>query len=131
MKKKKLIDRVMEELLNLGLQPKRTDFGIMFNYQMATYIYLEDKGDEDYFALYIPHIFDVDSENRADVFVAANAVNHDFKVVKITVNDDGNVWACFEESLPKDADIGEDLVHLAVVMLSQARQRFYDKLKEA
>lgn len=125
----KLIDKVMKELQEQGFLPKREEFGIAFKYQMTYYICLEDEEDEDYFSLYAPYIFEVDSENMSDVFVAINAVNNAMKVIKLVVNDD-HVWACFEEKLPKDANL-EEIVPYAVVTLSRARQQFYEQLKKA
>lgn len=40
------------------------------------------------------------------------------------------VKACFEEKLPKDANL-EDIVPYAVVTLFHARQQFYEQLKKA
>jgi hypothetical protein len=125
----KMIDKVMEELQKQGFLPQREDFGIAFKYQMTNYLYLEDKEDEDYFSLYAPYIFEVDSENMADVLVTINAINNAMKVIKLVVNDD-HVWACFEEKLPKDANL-EDIIPYAVVTLFHARQQFYEQLKKA
>ncbi|MBQ2980164.1 MAG: hypothetical protein IJE18_08675 [Bacteroidaceae bacterium] len=124
----KMIDKVMNELQKQGFLPQREDFGIAFKYQMAGYLFLADKTDDDYFSLYIPYFFEVDEENKADVLEAMNAINNDVKVVKLVIND-GYVWACFEEKLPENANI-EDILFYSIVTLYLSRQQFYEKLKE-
>ena len=125
----KMIDKVMKELQKHGLLPERKEFGIAFKYQMTNYLYLDDSDDEDYFSLYAPYIFEVDSENMTDVLVTVNAINNAMKVVKLVVVDD-HLWACFEEKLPKDANV-ENIITYAVVILFHARQQFYEQLKKA
>ena len=125
----KMINKVMNELQKQGFLFQREEFGLAFKYQMANFLYLEDKEDEDYFSLYVPYIFEVDEENMADVLVTINAINNALKVIKLTVND-GHVWACFEEQLPKEANL-EDIVPYAVATLFHARRQFFDQLKKA
>ena len=65
----------------------------------------------------------------SDVLITINAINNAMKVIKLTVNDD-HVWACFEEQLPKDANLA-DIFPYAVATLFHARRQFFDQLKKA
>ena len=96
-----MIDKVMDELLKQGFMPKHENFGIAFKYQMTNYLYVQDKKDEDYFSLYVPYIFNVNSENMAEVLSTINAINNAMKVIKLVVTNDNIVWACFEENSRK------------------------------
>ncbi len=124
-----MIDKVMEELQKQGFLAQRENFGIVFKYQMTNYLYLKGKDEDDYFSLYVPYIFKVDEENMSDVLVTINAINNAMKVIKLVVNDN-QVWACFEEILPKDANL-EDIVPYAVATLFHARQQYYEQLEKA
>ena len=62
----KMIDKVMEVLQKQGLLPQREEFGIIFKYQMANFLYLFEENDENYFSMYMPYIFEVDEENIDD-----------------------------------------------------------------
>lgn len=124
----KTIEKVFEALKSLGLVPSMEEFGIAFKYQMTNYLYMQDEKDEEFFSLYVPHIFDVNEENEYDVLKAINTVNNGLKVVKLVVNGD-SVWVGFENELQKDAQV-EDITCFAVNTLYQARQRFYEELKK-
>lgn len=120
--------KVMQSLQELGLQPKKEDFGIIFRYQMLNYIYIEDEDDEKYFSLNIPFIFEVDEDNEHDVLKAADMVNKELKVVKIVLKD-GHVWISFEAKMP-DLDEMEEFVGSAVAGLHCANTKFFEFLKE-
>ena len=124
----KMIDTVMEVLQKQGLLPQREEFGIIFKYQMANFLYLFEENDENYFSMYMPYIFEVDEENIDDVLKAINIVNNEMKVLKLVVNDD-NVWCCFEEKLTKNTDL-EEIVSYAVISLFQAQIKFFESLKK-
>lgn len=125
-----MIDKVMDELLKQGFMPKHENFGIAFKYQMTNYLYVQDKKDEDYFSLYVPYIFNVNSENMAEVLSTINAINNAMKVIKLVVTNDNIVWACFEEKLPKDANL-EDIIPFAVHSLFHACRQFNEQLNKA
>ena len=123
-----MIDKIMAALKSEGFQPKMDDVSVTFKYQMIDYLHIKDE-DNQYLNLYIPSIFQVDDDNRMAVMQSMNSINNLHKVVKFVLNDD-QVWVCFEEKLPKDAEIDE-LLTFAIVILEQATRRFFEVLKEA
>lgn len=122
-------EKTKEELTRQGLVYETEEYGLTFKYQMVTYLYLYDKSDDEFFSLYVPYIFDVDEQNELAVLKAMNAINNSIKVIKLVIND-GSVWVCFEDELPRDAVI-EDILPYAVAGLFKARTQFYEMLKEA
>ena len=124
----KIIDKIMAVLKSEGFQPKEDEASVTFKYQMIDYLHIKDE-DDQYLNLYIPSIFQVDDDNRMAVMQTMNHINNFHKVVKLVLNDD-HVWVCFEEMLPKDAEIDE-LLTFAIMVLEQSTRRFYEVLKEA
>ena len=124
----KMIDKIMAVLKSEGFQPKEDEASVTFKYQMIDYLHIKDE-DDQYLNLYIPSIFQVDDDNRMAVMQTMNHINNLHKVVKLVLNDD-HVWVCFEEKLPKDAEIDE-LLTFAIMVLEQLTRRFYEVLKEA
>ena len=124
----KMIDKIMAVLKSEGFQPKEDEASVTFKYQMIDYLHIKDE-DDQYLNLYIPSIFQVDDDNRMAVMQTMNHINNLHKVVKLVLNDD-HVWVCFEEKLPKDAEIDE-LLTFAIMVLEQSTRRFYEVLKEA
>ena len=118
----------MAVLKSEGFQPKEDEASVTFKYQMIDYLHIKDE-DDQYLNLYIPSIFQVDDDNRMAVMQTMNHINNLHKVVKLVLNDD-HVWVCFEEKLPKDAEIDE-LLTFAIMVLEQSTRRFYEVLKEA
>lgn len=123
----KTIEKVFEALKSEGLVPTMEEFGIAFRFQMTNYIYMQDENDEEFFNMLIPNIFEVNEENEYDVLRAVNTVNNSMKVVKLVISGD-SVWICFENELDAEHHL-EGIIPFAVATLYQARQRFYEALK--
>ena len=123
----KMIDKVMEELQEQGFRPKMDGRCIFFKFQMLKYMFLNHEDDEEYFSLYAPCIFQVDDENRMDVYQAINNVNDSIRAAKMLIYEE-EVWAAYECYCTKDADLS-NLVPIAVATLFKANQSFFEELK--
>ena len=100
---------------------------IYFKYQMTSFLYVNNKNDNDFFQLIMPHICDVNEDNRGVLLEAANAINQEFKVVKVSLFDD-SVWLFFENFLDSSPDVS-DILPRALNALQGARQDFYSKIR--
>ena len=99
---------------------------ILFKYQMAGFLYINNDEDQEFFQLIMPNICDVTEENRELVLEAANSNNQGIKVVKTCVFND-SVWLFFENFLDSSPDVS-DILPRALNALQGARQEFYKQL---
>lgn len=123
----KTTERVLEFLKTQGFCPEVDEHGgIIFKYQMATFLFINNDEDEEFFQLAMPHIYQVTDDNRDIVLEAANKTNTSMKVVKISVLCD-SVWAFFEILLDQSPDV-KDIIPRALNILMSARQTLYENL---
>lgn len=123
----KTTERVLEFLKTQGFCPEVDEHGgIIFKYQMATFLFINNDEDEEFFQLAMPHIYQVTDDNRDIVLEAANKTNTSMKVAKISVMDD-SVWAFFEILLDQSPDV-KDIIPRALIILMGARQALYENL---
>ena len=99
-------EKVWHELQKLGLMPEDIEGSIKFTYQMLDYVYIQDREDEEFFAMYLPNVLEVTEENELEVLQSINECNNSLKAAKLCVND-GQVWIGIELFLPKDACLEE------------------------
>lgn len=99
-------EKVWHELQKLGLMPEDIEGSIKFTYQMLDYVYIQDREDEEFFAMYLPNVLEVTEENELEVLRSINECNNSLKAAKLCVND-GQVWIGIELFLPKDACLEE------------------------
>jgi hypothetical protein len=123
----KTTERVLEFLKTQGFCPEVDEHGgIIFKYQMATFLFINNDEDEEFFQLAMPHIYQVTDDNRDIVLEAANKTNTSMKVAKISVLDD-SVWAFFEILLDQSPDV-KHIIPRALNILMGARQTLYENL---
>ena len=123
----KTTERVLDFLKTQGFCPEVDEHGgIIFKYQMATFLFINNDEDEEFFQLAMPHIYQVTDDNRDIVLEAANKTNTSMKVAKISVMAD-SVWAFFEILLDQSPDV-KDIIPRALNILMGARQTLYENL---
>lgn len=124
----KTTEMVMNFLRQQGFCPEvdEDNGNILFKYQMANFLFVNNDEDEEFFQLLMPGIYDVTDDNRDMVLEAANKVNHSIKVVKACVIND-NVWLFFENLLDHTPEV-EDIIPRALAILQGARQHFYQEI---
>ncbi len=119
---------VMNFLRQQGFCPEvdEDNGNILFKYQMANFLFINNDEDEEFFQLLMPGIYDVTDDNRDVVLEAANKVNHSIKVVKACVVND-SVWLFFENLLDHTPEV-DDIIPRALAILQGARQHFYQEI---
>lgn len=124
----KTTEMVMNFLRQQGFCPEvdEDNGNILFKYQMANFLFINNDEDEEFFQLLMPGIYDVTDDNRDVVLEAANKVNHSIKVVKACVIND-SVWLFFENLLDHTPEV-EDIIPRALAILQGARQHFYQEI---
>lgn len=124
----KTTEMVMNFLRQQGFCPEvdEDNGNIMFKYQMANFLFINNDEDEEFFQLLMPGIYDVTDDNRDVVLEAANKVNHSIKVVKACVVND-SVWLFFENLLDHTPEV-DDIIPRALAILQGARQHFYQEI---
>lgn len=127
--KKRTSEMVMDFLRKQGFCPEvDSDNGnIVFRYQMATFVYVNNDEDEEFFQLLMPGIYDVSEDNRDVVLETANKINTSIKVIKTCVIND-NVWLFFENLLDQSPEV-DSIIPRALDILNGARMRFYELLR--
>lgn len=125
----KTSEMVLDFLRKQGFCPEvDSDNGnIMFKYQMATFLFVNNNEDEEFFQLIMPFIYDVSEDNREIILEAANKINKDIKVVKACIMGE-SVWLLFENLLDQSPEVGS-IIERALNILHGARQQFYDHLR--
>lgn len=125
----KTSEMVLDFLRKQGFCPEvDSDNGnIMFKYQMATFLFVNNDEDEEFFQLIMPAICDVSEDNREIMLEAANKINRGIKVVKACIMGE-TVWLFFENLLDKSPEVGS-IIERALNILHGARQQFYDHLR--
>ena len=120
---------VLEFLQSQGFRPDvDSDNGnIVFKYQMATYLYINNDEDKDFFQLAMPSICDVTEDNREIMLEAANQVSGNMKVAKACIYGD-SVWLMFEVLLDESPEVAT-IIERALNILQGARHEFYENLK--
>ncbi len=99
---------------------------ILFKFQMANFLFVNNDEDEEFFQLVMPNIFDVTEDNREMALEAANKLNFSIKVVKASIVNDG-IWLFFENLLDKTPDVS-DILPRALQILQTARQQYYQNI---
>lgn len=99
---------------------------ILFKFQMANFLFVNNDEDEEFFQLIMPNIFDVTEDNREMALEAANKLNFSIKVVKASIVNDG-IWLFFEILLDKTPDVS-DILPRALQILQTARQQYYQNI---
>lgn len=122
-------DLVLAFLRKEGFCPEEEEFGILFKYQMASFIFFNNSNDEEFFQLVMPGIFDIDEENISIAMLACNRLNSDVKVAKAFVSQNNDVWLAFEILLDENPEV-ESIVPRALNTLMHARDQFYAAIKE-
>ena len=121
-------EQIGEYLKSEGLMPKDKDYGFFFRYQMLSFYIQWSESDERFLKISLPSIFSVDENNRQDVLEVANKIGLERKVVKCVVPED-DVWIVAEQLMDSNPNF-EDIIPRTLNMLVQARDVFYEKLKE-
>jgi hypothetical protein len=118
--------RVVDFLKQQGFCPEidRDNGNVVFKYQMANFLFINNDEDEDFFQLIMPGIYDVTEDNREVVLEAINKMNSSIKVVKGATIQDG-VWLFFEILLDHTPEVA-DIFPRALQILQGARQHFYE-----
>ena len=125
----KTSEMVFEYLKEQGLCPKVDDDGdIVFKYQMLTFVFFEDDGDERFVRLGVPNIFQATDDNRMIVLGAVNELNAMIKVVKACVVRD-HVWLSAESLLDGTPQLN-DIVPRLLNILVKARIQFAQLMEE-
>ncbi len=121
-------EMVLDFLRKQGFCPEvdENNGNILFKYQMAGFLYINNDEDQEFFQLIMPNICDVTEENRELILEAANSNNQGIKVVKTCVFND-SVWLFFENFLDSSPDVS-DILPRALNALQGARQEFYKQL---
>ena len=121
-------EMVLDFLRKQGFCPEvdENNGNILFKYQMAGFLYINNDEDQEFFQLIMPNICDVTEENRELILEAANSNNKGIKVVKTCVFND-SVWLFFENFLDSSPDVS-DILPRALNALQGARQEFYKQL---
>lgn len=123
----KTSESVLEFLRSQGFCPEVDEHGgIIFKYQMATFLFINNDEDSDFFQLTMPYIYDVTDDNRDIVLEAINKTNANMKVAKVCILHE-SVWAFFEILLDQSPDV-KDIIPRALNILMGARQTLYENL---
>ena len=122
-----LKNQIKEYLAEEGFRPQEEEYGLFFRYQMLSFIIFTDEEDERFLKICLPHIFDTDENNRIDALEAINVVNKDWKIIKGVLMDD-SIWLTAEQLLDSSPELG-DVIPRTLVVLMQARDAFYEELK--
>lgn len=119
---------VLDFLRQQGFCPEvdEDNGNILFKYQMAGFLYMNNSDDQEFFQLIMPNICSVTEDNREMILEAANSINSGIKVVKACVFED-SVWLLFENFLDSSPDVS-DILPRALNALQGARQEFYKQL---
>lgn len=125
-----LKDQFWSFLEKEGYRPQldESDGEVTFKCEGLTYSYYPDEQDDQFFALRLPAIYDVNEENKPIVLEAIDKVNKDLKVVKLYTIADKTVFVAFEifmDATPDIASIAPRAIHL----LAHARTAFYRELE--
>lgn len=121
-------EMVLDFLRQQGFCPEvdEDNGNILFKYQMAGFLYMNNSDDQEFFQLIMPNICSVTEDNREMILEAANSINSGIKVVKACVFED-SVWLLFENFLDSSPDVS-DILPRALNALQGARQEFYNQL---
>lgn len=121
-------EMVLDFLRQQGFCPEvdEDNGNILFKYQMAGFLYMNNSDDQEFFQLIMPNICSVTEDNREMILEAANSINGSIKVVKACVLED-SVWLLFENFLDSSPDVS-DILPRALNALQGARQEFYKQL---
>ena len=120
-------EQIREYLTSEGLRPQEEDFGFFFRYQMLNFYIHWDEDDAFYLSISLPNIFEADENNRGDVLEVLNKLNMSRKVVKCILADQ-SVWVTAEQLLDTTPNYS-DIIPRTLGMLMQARELFYDTLR--
>lgn len=104
-----------------GVKFEELPFGLAFKYQGASFILWDNSKDQQYLALSMPNIWDVDGE-EVKVLRAANKINVDIKAIKAVIRDNA-VWLNIEMFIDNTPDI-EDFMDRILGILLECRMKF-------
>ena len=93
---------------------------IEFKFQMASFVFIENDDDPDFFQLLLPNIYDVTEDNRDIVLETVNKVNQSMKVAKACVVEN-SVWVFFETILDSTPDVSDIIPRALRILQSTMR----------
>lgn len=103
------------------------DFGFGFEYEGIHYLISTDENDFDCIQLCVPHIYDVNEDNRTDVNEVVNNLNCRLKYTKTVATDDG-VWMMYEHFVAMEDNLEDVLEHM-IKVLQASVVIFYRKIE--
>lgn len=110
-----------EWLRSNGVKFEELPFGLGFKYQGASFILWDNSKDQQYLALSMPNIWNVDGE-ELKVLRTANKINGEIKAIKAVIRDDA-VWLNIEMFIDNTPDI-EDFMDRILGILLECRMKF-------
>lgn len=98
-------------------------FGILFQYQGGTFIISDNAEDKLYLQVIMPNVYEASSYEKEKAMKVMNKMNREFKALKATMQDDGQVWLAVETFIDSTPDI-EDFFDRILMILLQGRMKF-------
>lgn len=98
-------------------------FGILFQYQGGAFIISDNAEDKLYLQVIMPNVYEVSSYEKEKAMKVMNKMNREFKALKATMQDDGQVWLAVETFIDSTPDI-EDFFDRILMILLQGRMKF-------
>lgn len=98
-------------------------FGILFQYQGGSFIISDNTEDKLYLQVIMPNVYEVSSYEKEKAMKVMNKMNREFKALKATMQDDGQVWLAVETFIDSTPDI-EDFFDRILMILLQGRMKF-------
>ena len=121
-------DLMLAYLQDNGFRPEEQEYGLVFRYEGANFLYFNNEDDNAFFQLTMPGIYEINDGNRQAVYAAMNAAYTMAKVVKL-VDINGAVWVTFEILVDSTPELG-DIVPRALAMLQNGRNEFAKALMQ-
>lgn len=98
-------------------------FGILFQYQGGAFIISDNAEDKLYLQVIMPNVYEASSYEKEKAMKVMNKMNREFKALKATMQDDGQVWLAVETFIDSTPDI-EDFFDRILMILLQGRMKF-------
>lgn len=78
---------------------QRDDSSITFDYKNLHYLFIVDNEDPYYFRMIIPNIIKPKQKKEEELLPIINSINIEYKVAKLVLLEDKNVWISAEQFL--------------------------------
>lgn len=115
---------ILNQLRTMGFAPEEVPgFGEIFTFEGMNFLYMPEEGDEEFFRLSMPNLFDVTADNRSYLLDIVNDLNVRMKYSKTVITDDG-VWVFYEHRMEEDENL-EDLIEHALYLLRATAYTFH------